>query len=57
LPPEPQGVQCGVAPGALAAQEDAVVNIMGGIDPSLIDAEGVRQGAQIEQPVPIGVGA
>jgi hypothetical protein len=57
LPPEPEGVPCGVAPGALEAQEDAVVNIMRSIAPLMLDDAGVRPGAQIEPPVPIGVGA
>jgi len=57
LEPQAQGMQFGMAPGALEAQEDAVVEIVGIIDPIMIDDEGIRQGTESEQPVPIGLGA
>jgi hypothetical protein len=46
-----------MAPGAREAHADAVVDLVGLIDPSMIDDAGIRRGTASEQPVPIGWGA
>ena len=57
LEPQAQGLQFGMAPGALEAQADAGVERVGRLAPIRIDDEGVRHGPEIAQPVPIGLGA
>jgi len=57
LQPQAQGLPFGMAPGAFEAQADAGVELVGSIDPIMIDDAGVRQGTALGPPVPIGLGA
>jgi hypothetical protein len=50
-------VQLGLAPGAEDAQQQAVGVLAGVVDPVLVDDQGVGQGADLQQAVPVGAGA
>src|SRR6266545_679876 len=50
-----EGVQLGLAHGALEAQHQPVVERAGVIQPVAVADQGVGQGAQVQQPIPVGV--
>jgi hypothetical protein len=50
----PQHVQLGFAHGPLETQQQSVVEVRGIVDAILIEDEGVGEGADLQQPVPVG---
>ena len=54
LQAQAHGVALGVAHGALHAQYQPVVEVVGVVDPIVINDERVGQRAEVQQPVPVG---
>ena len=53
--PGAQQMEFGLTHGALEAEEEPVVEVGGVVDAVLVEDQGVGEGAQLEQPVPVGV--
>ena len=53
--PGAEQMEFGLAHGALEAEEEPVVEVGGVVDAVLVEDQGVGEGAQLEQPVPVGV--
>jgi len=47
-------VQLGLAHRALEAEQQPIVEVRGVVDPILVEDEGIGQGTDLEQPVPVG---